>query len=152
VNKTTIYRWWKSKGALVGAALVGSRRLELALPDTGSLRGDLVGLLRTVLALLTEPPTGRVAVAALGAATHSDELAGYVRGFFADRLARERPLFARAVERGELPADADPMLLVDLLIGAAWLRVVFRSEHPPADFVDRVVDTVLHGATARRPD
>jgi AcrR family transcriptional regulator len=152
VNKTTIYRWWKSKGALVGAALLGSRRLDLAVPDTGSLRGDLAGLLRTVLALLTEAPTGPVAVAVLGAATHSEELAGYVRGFFADRLGRERPLFARAVARGELPADTDPMLLVDLLAGAAWLRVVFRAEQPDADFVDRAVHTVLHGARSRYPD
>ena len=55
-----------------------------------------------------------------------------------------------AVERGELPAGTDPMLLVDLLTGA-WLRVVFRAEHPPADFVERTVDTILQGALSRHP-
>ncbi|MFG2289562.1 TetR/AcrR family transcriptional regulator [Streptomyces sp. NPDC048595] len=151
VNKTTIYRWWPSKGALLGAALTGARRLDLALPDTGSLQGDLESLLRTVVTLLTTPPGSDIAVSALGAVTHSPELAGHVRDFFADRIDRERPVFDRAVARGELAADADPMLLVDLLAGAAWLRVVLRQLPVEKDFVPRAVSTVLNGAsTARR--
>ncbi|MFE0192756.1 TetR/AcrR family transcriptional regulator [Streptomyces sp. NPDC058989] len=151
VNKTTIYRWWPSKGALLGAALTGARRLDVELPDTGSLQGDLEALLRTVVTLLTAPPSSDIAVSALGAVTHSPELAGHVRDFFADRIDRERPVFDRAVARGELAADADPMLLVDLLAGAAWLRVVLRQLPVEKDFVSRAVSTVLNGAsTARR--
>ncbi|MFE1775155.1 TetR/AcrR family transcriptional regulator [Streptomyces sp. NPDC059008] len=151
VNKTTIYRWWPSKGALLGAALTGARRLDVELPDTGSLQGDLEALLRTVVTLLTVQPSSDIAVSALGAVTHSPELAGHVRDFFADRIDRERPVFDRAVARGELAADADPMLLVDLLAGAAWLRVVLRQLPVEKDFVSRAVSTVLNGAsTARR--
>ncbi|MET8625194.1 TetR/AcrR family transcriptional regulator [Kitasatospora sp. NPDC004669] len=146
VNKTTIYRWWPSKGALLGSALIGGRQLDLALPDTGSLRGDLEALLRSVTALLTTSPAAEVAIATLGAVTHSSELAGHVRGFFAERLAREQPIFERAVTRGELPPDTDPMLLVDLLAGAAWLRIVFRQLPLDEHFVTRAVDTVLTGA------
>ncbi|GHF88554.1 TetR family transcriptional regulator [Kitasatospora xanthocidica] len=146
VNKTTIYRWWSSKGALLGAALIGGRHLDLVPPDTGSLRGDLEALLRSLTALLTVSPAAEVAVATLGAVTHSGELAGHVREFFADRLAREQPVFERAVARGELPPDADPMLLVDLLAGAAWIRIVFRRLPVEEDFVTRAVATVLSGA------
>ncbi|MFH8681769.1 TetR/AcrR family transcriptional regulator [Streptomyces lydicus] len=147
VNKTTLYRWWPSKGALLGAALTGTRRLSLEPPDTGSLQGDLESLLQTVVTLLTVPPGSDIAVPALGAATQSPELAVHVREFFADRLAREQPLFERATARGELPSDADPMLLVDLLAGAAWLRVVLRQLPVEEDFVSRAVRTVLKGAT-----
>ncbi|MFI9048168.1 TetR/AcrR family transcriptional regulator [Streptomyces sp. NPDC053427] len=146
VNKTTIYRWWPSKGALVGAALTGARRLDLVLEDTGSLQGDLEALLRAVVTLLTVPPAADIAVPALGATTQSPELALHVRDFFAERLARERIVFDRAVARGELPADADPMLLVDLLAGAAWLRIVLRGLPVEEDFVARAVRTVLKGA------
>ncbi|AOP48223.1 TetR/AcrR family transcriptional regulator [Streptomyces lydicus] len=146
VNKTTLYRWWPSKGALLGAALTGTRRLSLEPPDTGSLQGDLESLLQTVVTLLTVPPGSDIAVPALGAATQSPELAVHVREFFADRLAREQPLFERATARGELPSDADPMLLVDLLAGAAWLRVVLRQLPVEEDFVSRAVRTVLKGA------
>ncbi|WP_433854400.1 TetR/AcrR family transcriptional regulator [Streptomyces kronopolitis] len=151
VNKTTIYRWWPSKGALLGAALLGARRLDLAPPDTGSLQGDLEALLHTITTLLTTPPASGIAVSVLGAATHSAELAAHVKDFFADRMAREAPLFTRAVARGELAADTDPVLLVDLLAGAAWVRVVLRQLPPERDFVTRAVRTVLDGArgTAR---
>lgn len=149
VNKTTIYRWWPSKGALLGAALTGSRQLDLQPPDTGSLQGDLEALLQSIVTLLTAPPASGIAVSALGAVTHSPELALHVRDFFADRLAREQPVFDRAVARGELAADVDPMLLVDLLAGAAWLRVVLRQLPIEKDFVSHAVSTVLHGAATR---
>ncbi|MFE3882937.1 TetR/AcrR family transcriptional regulator [Streptomyces lydicus] len=146
VNKTTLYRWWPSKGALLGAALVGARQLELTPPDTGSLEGDLEALLGTMTTLLTARPASDIAVAALGAVTHSPELASHVKDFFAGRIAREQVVFDRAVARGEIAADTDPMLLMDLLAGAAWVRIVLRRLPLEQDFVARTVRTVLNGA------
>ncbi|MFI0975783.1 TetR/AcrR family transcriptional regulator [Streptomyces sp. NPDC021093] len=150
VNKTTLYRWWPSKGALLGAALVNGTQLGFPLPDTGSLQGDLEALLGSVVTLLTVPPSSDIAIAALGAATHSPELASHARTFFAGRLAQEQLVFTRAVARGELAPDTDPAHLMDLLAGAAWLRIVFRQLPLEADFVTRTVRTVLHGAAARQ--
>src|SRR6476620_10356561 len=45
VGKTTIYRRWPSKGLLALDAFVGSFREEQPLPDTGTLRGDLLSAL-----------------------------------------------------------------------------------------------------------
>ncbi|GAA4558570.1 TetR/AcrR family transcriptional regulator [Planotetraspora kaengkrachanensis] len=146
VNKTTIYRWWPSKAALLGAALVGAEALEFDPPDTGSLAGDLRGLVEGVARLLTVSPSSDIAVAALGAAVHDPALAEAAKGFFADRFAREAPIFERARERGEIDASADPMLIVDLLAGAVWLRAVFRRLPLDQDFTDRAVALVLHGA------
>ncbi|WP_424529389.1 TetR/AcrR family transcriptional regulator [Sphaerisporangium viridialbum] len=148
VNKTTIYRWWPSKAALLGDALVEARALDFEVPDTGSLRGDLKALLRGMAALLTTPPASDVAVAALGAAVHNPDLAAGTRRFFADRFARERPIFDRAVRRGELRSGNDAMMVVDLLAGAVWLRAVFRQLPLDNDFTDRAVDLVLDGAGA----
>ncbi|MGW6915895.1 TetR/AcrR family transcriptional regulator [Kitasatospora sp. NPDC054939] len=145
VNKTTLYRYWPSKGALVSAALTGARRLELAVPDTGSLRGDLEALVRQVVGLLTAPPTAELAVPVFGAVTRSPELADSVRDFFADRLAREQVVLDRAVTRGELPAGTDPALLMDLLAGAVWVRAVLRRTPLEPDFPRRAVTAVLHG-------
>lgn len=150
VNKTTIYRWWPSKAALLGAALTRGAPLELTAPDTGSLRGDLEEIVRALAGLLTTPPASDIAVAALGAATGNPELAQHTRAFFADRLARERPVFDRATARGELPPDADPMLLVDLLAGAVWVRAVFRGLPLEDDFPERAVAAVLNGALSPR--
>ncbi|MEW9547279.1 TetR/AcrR family transcriptional regulator [Nonomuraea sp. NPDC050783] len=146
VNKTTIYRWWPSKAALLGAALVEADLLGFDPPDTGSLRGDLVALVDSVIRLLTEAPSADIAVAALGAAVRHPELDA--RRFLADRFAREREIFERAVRRGELAASADPMLIVDLLAGAVWLRVVFRGLRVPDGFADQAVSALLDGVRA----
>ncbi|MBF8189405.1 TetR/AcrR family transcriptional regulator [Nonomuraea sp. K274] len=143
VNKTTIYRWWPSKAALLGAALVEADVLGFEAPDTGSLRGDLVALVAGVRRLLTEPPSASVAVAALGAAVRHPELD--VRPFFADRFAREREIFDRAVRRGELKESVDPMLVLDLLAGAVWMRAVFRGLPVPDDFPAEAVSALLDG-------
>ncbi|MET8861697.1 TetR/AcrR family transcriptional regulator [Nonomuraea sp. NPDC004580] len=143
VNKTTIYRWWPSKAALLGAALVESDVLGFTVPDTGSLRGDLVALVEGVRRLLTEPPGSDIAVAALAAAVRHPELDG--RRFFADRFARERAVFERAARRGELPGSADPLLIMDLLAGAVWMRAVLRGMKVGDGFAAEAVALVLDG-------
>ncbi|MFI5489046.1 TetR/AcrR family transcriptional regulator [Micromonospora echinaurantiaca] len=145
VNKTTIYRWWPSKAALLADALVEAPLLDLHTPDTGTLRGDLTAVVGAIVALLTTPPSSDVAVAALAASAHRAELATATQRFFADRLARERPIFERAVRRGELTPDADPMTIMDALAGAVWCRAVFRGRPIDDAFVDRTVAMVLHG-------
>ncbi|GIH68906.1 TetR/AcrR family transcriptional regulator [Sphaerimonospora thailandensis] len=157
VNKTTIYRWWPSKAAVLGAALVESPGLDIEMPDTGSLHDDLKALTDGLAALLTTPPASDIAVAALGAAANSPELAAAAKDFFADRLARELAIFERAAARGEIDATTDQMLIMDLLAGAVWLRVVFRGLPLDEDFTERAVSVVLKGvgrpgdSPARRP-
>ncbi|MFD0467131.1 TetR-like C-terminal domain-containing protein [Nonomuraea thailandensis] len=82
-------------------------------------------------------------MAALGAAVRHPELDA--RRFFADRFAREREIFERAVGRGELKASADPMLIVDLLAGAVWMRSVFRGLRVDDDFATEAVSALLDG-------
>ncbi|WP_371525661.1 TetR/AcrR family transcriptional regulator [Streptomyces sp. NBC_01283] len=145
VNKTTIYRWWPSKSALVGAALIDAPLMDLPMADTGHLRGDLEHLVDGLVRLLTTQPSGAVARSVLGAAVGDPGLATYIQGFFADRLTREQSLIDRAVARGELPPGTDTMLLMDLLAGAVWLRVVFRRRPLDDDFARRTVAAVLDG-------
>ncbi|WP_093169895.1 TetR/AcrR family transcriptional regulator [Sinosporangium album] len=146
VNKTTIYRWWPSKSALLGDALVEADLLALDTPDTGSLRGDLMALVNSVVRLLTAPPMADVAVAALGAAARNPELAAGTQRFFRDRFAQETTIFEQALGRGELKPEVDPMAIVDLLAGAVWLRVVFRGLPVGEDFTEGIVDVVMGGA------
>lgn len=148
VNKTTIYRWWPSKAALLGAALVEARALDFEAPDTGSLRGDLHAVVEATARLLTTPPASDITVAALGAAAGSPELAAAIQGFFADRYARELPIFERARARGEIDDEPDPMMIMDLLAGAVWLRVVFRGLPLDESFTGDAVSVVLGGVAA----
>lgn len=149
VHKTTIYRWWRSKDELIGAALMDSALLELDLPDTGTLEGDLAELARHIIRVLTGEPTRDVVTAVLAAAGHRPELARIARAFFDDRLSREGPVFERARQRGELAEDADPEVLMDLLGGAIWFRVVIRSGSMAPEDAEPLVRILLGGAAAR---
>ncbi|MEU3222766.1 TetR/AcrR family transcriptional regulator [Streptomyces sp. NPDC006976] len=144
VNKTTIYRWWPSKAALLPAALLRARVLDIEIPDTGSLRGDLIALADQVIDLVTGVRSRAIVRAvASGPGLPGDGLASLARDFFADRFSREQPVFTRAFERGELPPGTDPMLLLDLIAGAVWVRALLRNEPVPPGFAAAVVDAVL---------
>ncbi|MFI9532799.1 TetR/AcrR family transcriptional regulator [Nocardia fusca] len=148
VNKTTLYRWWKSKDEVLAAALTESDLLTFPVPDTGSLRGDLIETARSIHGLLTDAATAPIAAAVLAASPGRPSLAAVGRMFFADRAAREHPLFRRAVERGELDDRTDPRLVMDMLAGAIWFRVFLRAEQVEAADIDKAVDIVLNGITA----
>lgn len=147
VNKTTIYRWWSSKDALLAAALTESRVLMFAVPDTGSLRGDLLALAQSITGLLTDPATAAIATAALAAAPTHPQIAAITRSFFANRMDREQEIFNRAVARGELRAGAGPTAIMDLLAGAIWFRLRLRNEPVEPEYLDHLVELVLSGIT-----
>ncbi|MFF1608780.1 TetR/AcrR family transcriptional regulator [Amycolatopsis sp. NPDC058278] len=149
VNKTTLYRWWPSKDALLAAALTNSGLLSIDVPDTGGLRTDLLAVARHIARLLTSERTAPIVTAALTAAPRRPELAEVARSFFADRMAREQPIFQRAQERGELRPGIDPVSIMDLLAGAIWFRLLLRGGEASPAFLAETVDIVLEGATDR---
>lgn len=145
VNKTTIYRWWPSKDAVLAAALVNSSALELSVPDTGSLRGDLLALARQIAALLSSAATGRLAVTVFSSFVDRPAVAAAVREFFADRLLREQPIFNRAAARGEISADTDSALVMNMLAGALWFHLIVRARSASDDWLDDLVAAILGG-------
>lgn len=150
VNKTTLYRWWPSKDALLAAALTESEALSLTVPDTGSLFGDLRALAGRIAELLTDPGTARIASALLAAGADRPGLAAASRAFFGDRLEREHPALERASERGESVPAVGLRTIMDLIAGAIWFRVLVRDEAPTGADLDEIVRVVLTGAQAAR--
>src|ERR1019366_1796448 len=64
VSKATIYRWWPTKETLALDALYAEWAAARPSPrDTGSLRGDLLSLLRPSARLARSPPDGAVLAA-----------------------------------------------------------------------------------------
>lgn len=147
VNKTTIYRSWSSKDELLADALREADVLKLTIPDTGSLRGDLLAVARQIAELLTTEPTRRLATVLIGL-PERPATARAAEAFFADRLGREQVIFRRAWERGELAHGIDPSTVMDLLGGALWFRLLVRSGSADQRYLETLVDTVLHDLTA----
>ncbi|MEV6218159.1 TetR/AcrR family transcriptional regulator [Nocardia sp. NPDC051833] len=149
VNKTTLYRWWPSKDALVAAALTVAAPLRISIPDTGTFRGDLAALGREIARLLTAEDTAAIAAAVLSASASRPALATVGHRFFSDRLEREQAIFDRAVARGEIAADTDAGTVIDLLAGSLWARLVLRGLTLGPDYVDTIADIVARGVSER---
>ena len=152
VSKATIYRWWPTKETLALDALY---REWAAVPpprDTGSLREDLLSLLRPWARLASRRPYGRI-IAALITHTHTDpEFAReYRKRFVEPRRDQARAIFHRAIERSEIPRDTDIEVALDLLYGAIYHRLLHG--HAPLNdrFVRDVIDVALNGITAPGP-
>jgi AcrR family transcriptional regulator len=143
-SKATIYRRWPGKGALVMTAVRRhAGRSGAAVPDTGSLRSDLLAALGAMRSSLS----GQDAALILGllVAMHRDpELAGVVREQVLDA---KREVFgaviARAAARGDVPATADQALLAEISSAVLFSRLLVTGEPLDDAFIQHLVDAVL---------
>jgi AcrR family transcriptional regulator len=149
VSKATIYRRYPGKVDLVIAAAEAlGRSVKGPSPDTGSLRDDLRALGFGYRRLLEDSEAGR-AIPALIVARHRDpELAAAHRAFVAARRAEVAGIVRRGVERGEIDAESDVELAVDLLVGPLFYRILVNGDTPAPDYVERLVDAVLQAFAA----
>jgi AcrR family transcriptional regulator len=128
VNKTTLYRRWGSKEELLLDALleVGERRVPI--PDTGSLRDDLLTVMREIVANVSTPEAEAV-VRAVAAEPDSDsKVVAAVRQFWQVRFELLSAVVERAIERGELPFGTDPRPYIEGLLGGVYLRLLVTRE------------------------
>ncbi|MFI2272888.1 MULTISPECIES: TetR/AcrR family transcriptional regulator [Catenuloplanes] len=146
VGKMAVYRRWGSKLAMV-IDLVGSVAVDLsALPDTGSLRGDLETFLGLAARALRHPLANQIVPDLLAEAARTPEIAQTLQAALRTHQREAGALLtARAVARGELPADADPDLLVDLTIGPLYWRLAVVRTPLPKGYVRRLVAAVVPG-------
>jgi AcrR family transcriptional regulator len=145
VGKAAIYRRWSSKAALMVDALVYWRPDLLTddAPDTGSLIGDLDGLVerakRSDNSLVTNDLVLRVALEA----AHDPELATALNDLLLFKGRRMlSAILAQAADRGEVAATRDWSLVADVLIAMALLRAI-SGQTVDAEFVRQVIDTLI---------
>ena len=143
VSKATIYRRWAGKAELVADAVRRMDHGALADPeDTGSLRGDLLALSRTLFINLAGADGGLVcglAVAVRADARLGRLLAGHKQAY---RERATKLIVSRAQSRGELPVDVEPPELMDMALGVSLFRIM-SGEPLDAAFADYLVDRVL---------
>jgi AcrR family transcriptional regulator len=146
VGKATIYRRWSSKGALALDAFLAEFRQQQPLPDTGSLRGDLRASLRAWVRAVTHTQVGRILADLIGEAQHDKDLAVSYRERVLEPLRQQhRIMLDRAIARGEIPADTDREVALDLMFGAAQHRLLLGHLPLTERFVRQVVDVIVAG-------
>jgi len=147
VAKTTIYRRWASKGALVAAA-VATRVTPFEPPDTGTLEGDLLAVATRAHTILNGD-LGRIFAGLIGESQLDPDLREIMLTSTRQRRQLYEAVVKRGVDRGELSRDVDVELLVDMLVGAMWNRVLI-TRAPLRDSLPReIVLMILNGVRPR---
>jgi AcrR family transcriptional regulator len=146
VAKTTIYRRWTSRGALALDAFLTDFQAQQPLPDTGTLRGDLLAALRAWIRSVTRTSAGPILAGLIAESQLDPELAVAWRERVVESLRRQHKIMLdRAVERGEIPAGTDQEVVLDLLFGAAYHRLLHGHQPLTDRFARQVVDLIIAG-------
>lgn len=150
VNKTTVYRHWETKPNLVRAAL--SLVLQSVSPQVsaGTLREDLIRVGRRMVEFSTS--FEGQSLARLHLLQHPEpELANIAKDLQARHVAQLAALGEAATSRGELPADVDFKLVLDMLGGALHVRLFMKNEPVDDVLIARIVDILLRGVGVGLP-
>ncbi|MBV2363184.1 TetR/AcrR family transcriptional regulator [Streptomonospora nanhaiensis] len=148
-GKQTIYRWWPSKADVVLDALLDTAAERVPVPDEGSLAADLDAF----LAATFRQEGQRAVLTGLMAQSVLDPAFAQAFGerFLAGRRAALRGLLERARARGEVDPGADLDLLVDVVYGTLWYRMLVGHAPLDAETGRRLAALVADAARPRHP-
>jgi len=153
-GKATLYRRWASKPDLVLDAVACMKSNDIDyddLPDTGTLRGDLIAMIK--------PPSIRdaerkmkVMAGIVSMLAGNPELAETARqALIEPRAIANRILFQRAIDRGEIAADVDIELLCTIGPSMVAYRTLMLRKPVDREFLIANIDNVILPAAGVRP-
>lgn len=146
LNKTSVYRRWRTKRDLVLAALLARREQEPPFVESGDVEADLIRVIRAKIATLSTPLGRRISQVLM--AFNDPDAMVITRALRQNRFLVPSTIISHAIARGELPAGLDPELLSELLLGPILFRRIIWNEPVRDVYIRRVVKQVLAMARA----
>lgn len=154
-GKATVYRRWPSKADLVIEAVACMKKMDAdpaKLPDTGTLRGDLIAMMKPHTIVDAEKKL-QVMAGLVSMLAQNPEFTDAVNDAIVEPRASVNRLFLqRAVDRGEIPADVDIEQLALLAPSMASYRVLVLRKPVDRAFLMSVLDDILLPAVGIRKD
>lgn len=153
-GKATVYRRWASKGELVVEAVACMKKNDIDfdnLPDTGTLRGDLVAMIRPHTMKDGARKLQIMAGLTSMLARDPDLVDAVTAAIVEPRAALNRLFMRRAIERGEISAATDVDTLAMIVPSMTAYRVLILQKPVDRDFLISLIDGVLIPAVGLRP-
>ncbi len=149
VGKTTVYRWWPTKAALVADAFSASADDELRFPDTGSVQNDMSVQMRRLIRVFRSKRGKVVAALLAGGQSDPELIEAFRERFLWPRRQNAYQALQRGIDRGELPRGIDLDLVLDALYGPIYMRFLIRHDKLTEEFADNLCALVLNGLRHR---
>ncbi|MEU6559988.1 TetR/AcrR family transcriptional regulator [Nocardia nova] len=147
VGKQTIYRWWPSKGAVIFESFLAHGDADsggVVLPDTGDIEADLKLVMRATVAEFADPEFERPIRALNTEIINDPELAEQYNRLLSTPMDEAKKVRLRSAQSaGQLPADADLDLLLEVLYAPLYQRWLLRSGPLDETYADALVETAL---------
>jgi len=142
-SKASLYKRWPTRAELVTAALRRHRGPADPAPDTGSLREDVLTLLRRGAASL-EGPFGEVVRGLMvETLTEPDQTASVRATMFVSRDRLMREILDRAAARGDIPATAIKPQLISLAPALVDHHFLIHGTPIPDEVLTGIIDDIL---------
>ena len=146
VGKTAVYRRWPSKEDMVVAAVSEIAWQQVDMPDTGSLRSYILAFLSELRQALTHPLVSSIILDLFAEVHRNPSLAKRLISSVRDpRRQRAAKLVEHGIARGDLPADIDASLALDLVAGPLYWRLTAVYE-PVTDAQLDILATAVESA------
>jgi hypothetical protein len=149
-SKATLYRRWSSKAALVIDSLCSMKEPH-EMPDTGTLRGDLVDMFCGMGGLTDERQMSVLGSVITAIGRDEDFAAAFREQFIGPKVEMSSIVWERARERGEIAEGVDLELVIPALPGIVLHRAFLMGHEPTPDFITRVIDQIILPAVAAGP-
>ncbi|WP_277962746.1 TetR/AcrR family transcriptional regulator [Pseudomonas sp. RIT-To-2] len=147
-SKPTIYRWWRSKGALLRDVYERAALTFVTSPDTGNLEQDLIEHLRSLWLWWRSSSAGETLRSVfIEIQLDVNAIEEFRQAFLPRRERTLRKIFARAVSAGKIADGPAIDAAVSMLTGMSWLHLV-TANLDNLDDIDHSVAVIVKGLRA----
>jgi AcrR family transcriptional regulator len=143
VSKSTIYRRWKSKAELIADAVHHYAFCKMPTFDTGSLRGDLIEVIREKVRIM-QSADGQLFAGLMAASRTDNDLADLMMSSMSEGASSVHlEIFDRAKVRGEISATSNIETILEITPAVITFRLFMSRQKVDQKFIEHLVDNVL---------
>jgi TetR/AcrR family transcriptional regulator of autoinduction and epiphytic fitness len=143
VAKSTIYRHWDGKLALIADALETLNEQPVPAPADGSAREQIASLLRHLADALTDPVLSPTIPAMIEAAERDSTIAQLLHEYSDRRRRTLVEVISAHIASGELASTLDPELAALALSAPVFYSRFMTGQAFPPERIDDLIDAVL---------
>jgi len=148
VHRATLYRRWRTREDLLFDAIAEHALDAVPIPDTGSVRDDLLRYAAAIAKSTGTPTMQAVIRSYIAEAVRNQALADTARRYWKERMKLASVIVTRAIDRGELPASVDAGQVLEHVLGPLYLRRLVTGGTLGRQALANIVDFTLAAAQA----